>query len=123
MRKLLTIICLFIFLTGCGSTKDTITMSNKAKSCGEQALEISNQYLSGDASYDETHSKLEALSNDMKYVNDQDFNDPNHTGDFSISSDILVIMSSLTSEHYSNDSQSYDELLKNVNNLEEDLKR
>lgn len=123
MKKLLTIICLSILLTGCGNTKDTITMSNKAKSCGEQALEISSQYLSGDVSYDEAHSKLEALSNDMKYVNDQDFNDPNYSGDFSIASSITTIKANLALDNSSNNAESYDKLKKNVDDLTYKLSR
>lgn len=108
-----------LLLASCGTEERTA--SEKAISVGKQALEATDCYLDGEATYDRAYEKIGDLYSDMSYVSDQEFNEEHHAEDSMIRTHISSIQTRLTSDNFHNDSDSYKELLDARNKLAEDL--
>lgn len=122
-KNKLVIMCSSLLLVslisiGCGKTK--YNASDKALSCAQQAIDVANDYLSGDVSYDRALKKLDSLSTDMNYVTDENDveNNEHHFDDFNINTCILGLSIDITHDNYENDSESYDKILDDIKDLE-----
>lgn len=114
-----SLLLLFLIFVGCG--KKEHNASQKALSCAQQAIDVANDYLSGDISYDRASRKLDSLSTDMHYVSDESDIETNehHFDDSSIYVCILSLRNDITYDNYKNDSESYDEISDDIKTLEE----
>lgn len=116
---LLSIILCALILFGCGKNS-TDYGSQKGQACAKQAIEAITSYCNGTFTYERTKKKLDKLSNDMNFVSedtDKD-NNPNHYADSSIRTAILSAYMNLGYDNFENDAESYEELQKNVEELQ-----
>lgn len=119
IKQLCAALLTLSLLSGCSSSENP--PSTKAKSCAEQAIEVANDYLSGALSYDIASKKIDELSADMDYVNeDSDVEtNPNHTTDFRISIAITGLSVDMISDNHGSNAETYDEIISDIEELEE----
>lgn len=116
---LLLMICCIFILSGCGKNS-TDYGSQKGQSCAKQAIETINSYCDNVFTYERAKNTLEKLYADMDYVSetsDEDKN-PNHLADYSIQVAILQASHDLLMDDYDNDANSYEELQKDIDELQ-----
>ncbi len=119
IKQLCVALLTLSLLSGCGSSENP--PSAKAKSCAEQAIEVANNYLNGELSYGIASGKLDELSTDMDYVNeDSDAEtNPNHSTDFRISIAITGLSVDMISDNHNSNAETFDEILTDIEELEE----
>lgn len=110
------ITALLLLLSGCGS--DEPKASAKAISCGEAALEISQQYIDREIEYSEIYEELEELSSEFDYIHDLTIEDSNKSPDTIILSSIHGVQLCLMEDHSESSATSYDELLESIDDLQ-----
>lgn len=115
MRKayaLLLSLALVISLAGCGGGPEG---SDKAIATGKQVVEVVDQYLDREISYDDADEKLDELYGEMEYTKDLDFSDP----DVAIKYAIISIDFCVMDDHFDQTTESYDELVASRDKLAE----
>ena len=114
-KKLCAVLLVIIVfaLTACGSTN----ASSKAVSIAKTAIEVADKYLDSKITAKEATEKLDELTAEMEYVDELTTEDKNKVADFSISSSILILSSSITIDDYKETSDTYEKVVEARNVL------
>lgn len=110
-----------VILASCGSS--STNASDKAVSIAQQAIDITDDYLDGNASYDYVIDTIEELRDEMDYVDDMPEDTAEevrqHTADYSIRSALTILKSDITDDHYDGDNETYDDIVDKRNEIAE----
>ena len=123
MKKICLLVTMSLFLSLAACSDDGNKASDKAISCANAAVRVAEQYLDHEIDYSEANKKMNELYNDMDYVKSMSREDENYLADFILSSDILCISSSITTDNYKNSPDSYDGVRENIETLKESIKK
>ena len=91
--------------------------SEKAISNGKAVIEIADDYLDKEIDAGVAREKIQAIYEDMSYVETMDKNDENYSADFYISTDILLIDSSILNDSIKTNAERYDAIVDARNSL------
>lgn len=91
--------------------------SDKAISVAKQAIKVTDDYLDGNISSSSANNKLDALRDDMSYVDDLPHGDKHKAKDFSIDVSILCISSSILGDNIKGNNETYDKIVEERNEL------
>lgn len=124
MKKRTVILLLFLvsalLMAACNDSN--LKPSKKAVSCAKSAIEVANQYLDRELDYIGAIDQLGKLLDDMEYVDDLSDDDENKAADFAIQCDILILITSITTDNLENDSDSYSDVEEAIGSLKKDIK-
>lgn len=120
LSMLFVINVLFCFLVGCGGTDSK--PSAKAISCASSAIEIGENYLSGDTDYSSAHNGIEEIQEELEYIDDLTSDDENYFADQKIQLHIMSLSIDLISDNKESSSESYDKVQEDIDVLKEDIK-
>ncbi len=116
-----TIIMLSVSLLFSGCKRDETKASDKAISIGTQVVEIADDYLDYKLSSDDAKDKIDALYEELDYVNDLTESDENYLYDFSISIGVFDVSTKIFLDDIDHTAATYDDVLEARNNLAEDV--
>ncbi len=102
-------------LTGCGTKTE---LSDKAVSVVKQAIEITDAYLDGKATYNEVSTKFDELREDMAYADSLSIGDE-HYEDKLIRFDFTILEGDIFADSYDGNIETYDDIVEKRNELAE----
>lgn len=108
-----------LLFSGCG--KEEPKASDKAISVGKQAVEVADDYLDGKSTYDTAYDKLDALLEELDYVDDLTDSDENYPYDFYIQLDVLDVQTQILLDDMKSTAETYDNILKSRNDLADEV--
>lgn len=100
--------------TACGGGTKA---SKKAISVAENAIQVVDDYLDGKITATAANDKLKELKKEMEYVDTLTSDDKNKASDFSISTSLTTLSSSILSDSYKSSDDTYDKIVDGRNSL------
>ena len=119
---LLLVLWLIISIVfGFGKSSKLKDASNKAISIGTQVVEVVDSYLDNKILNDTAQDKVDALLEELNYVNDLTESDENYPDDLYMQINVLGVSTAILFDDMKHTDETYDGVLKARNELAEDL--
>lgn len=114
-------IILSVSLLFSGCKKDETKASDTAISVGTQVVEVADDYLDNKISNDDAKDKIDALYEELDYVENLTESDENYPDDLWIAIDVLDVSTAILLEDTDNTDATHDDVLEARNGLAEDV--
>lgn len=106
-----------VTITACGNGSSS-NVSNKAKSVGVSAIEITDGYLDNETDWQDANDQLqELLDDDLSYLDTEDSSSDTHSGDSSVEYEITMIAHDIFMDGTDGTAETYDDILSDRNDL------